>query len=104
MELNGHQKQEVIQMLSEGYQVNEVRVHLGLPDTDEGWQAVRQVGTSWQGTKQSISLMLTNLANEPDADKRQDLRITVEERIDRLYEQAHGVASRMRSVRRALDG
>ena len=102
MQLTDHQIRTARTMASEGYTIEAIRKHLGLDDGG-GWHAVREHVESWQGLKQAISFQLTNLVDETDADERRKIKEVLEERIDRLYEQAHGVADKVHHIRQALD-
>ena len=103
MPLNDQQIQTAWQMASEGWTIEAIRKHLELPE-DGGWQEVRKHVDSWLGTKNQITYRLNALAEEPDADKRNELKCELEERINFIYYQAKDVADKIARIREALDG
>ena len=103
MPLNDQQIQTAWQMASEGWTIEAIRKHLELPE-DGGWQEVRKHVDSWLGTKNQITHRLNALAEEPDADKRNELKCELEERINFIYYQAKDVADKIARIREALDG
>ena len=70
---------------------------------DGAWQEVRKHVDSWLGTKNQITYRLNALAEEPDADKRNELKCELEERINFIYYQAKDVADKIARIREALD-
>lgn len=103
MELTHQQIHTANVMASEGYTIEAIRKHLGLPD-DGGWHEVRKHVDSWLGTKNQITNRLNALADEPDPDKRQELKGELQERINFIYYQAHDVAEKIFRIREAFDG
>ena len=103
MPLNDQQIQTAWQMASEGWTIEAIRKHLELPE-DGGWQEVRKHVDSWLGTKNQITYRLNALAEEPDADKRNELKCELEERINFIYYQTKDVADKIARIREALDG
>lgn len=103
MQLNDQQIHTANVMASEGHTIESIRKHLGLSE-DGGWQEVRRHVDSWLGTKNQITNRLNALADEPDPDRRQELKRELQERINFIYYQAHDVADKIFRIREALDG
>ena len=96
------QIQTAWQMASEEWTIEAIRKHLELPE-DGGWQEVRKHVDSWLGTKNQIMYRLNALTEEPDADKRNELKCELEERINFIYYQAKDLADKTARIREALD-